>query len=98
MLSASGISHRINGTFCSSGGSFGVARESILTFPYSLDRLRSRHGAFPMSTDPRSLLKTSGVYKAGFVTDIESDAVHAGLNEDVVRLISEKKSEPEWLL
>ncbi len=51
-----------------------------------------------MSIDPRSLLETSGPYKAGFVTDIESDAVPAGLNEDVVRLISEKKSEPEWLL
>jgi Fe-S cluster assembly protein SufB len=51
-----------------------------------------------MSIDPRSLLETSGPYKAGFVTDIESDAVPPGLNEDVVRLISEKKSEPEWLL
>ena len=51
-----------------------------------------------MSTDPRSLLETSGAYKAGFVTDIESESVPAGLNEDVVRLISEKKSEPEWLL
>jgi Fe-S cluster assembly protein SufB len=51
-----------------------------------------------MSTDPRSLLETSGSYKAGFVTDIESESVPPGLNEDVVRLISEKKSEPEWLL
>ena len=51
-----------------------------------------------MSTDPRSLLETSGWYKAGFVTDIESESVPPGLNEDVVRLISEKKSEPEWLL
>ena len=51
-----------------------------------------------MSTDPRSLLETSGPYKAGFVTDIESESVPPGLNEDVVRLISEKKSEPEWLL
>src|SRR4029453_11093043 len=50
-----------------------------------------------MSTDPRSLLNQSGAYKAGFVTDIESDAVPPGLNEDVVRLISEKKREPEWL-
>jgi len=51
-----------------------------------------------MSTDPRSLLETSGPYKAGFVTDIESESVPPGLNEEVVRLISEKKSEPEWLL
>ena len=37
-------------------------------------------------------------YKYGFVTDIESDTVVAGLNEDVIRLISQKKGEPEWLL
>jgi Fe-S cluster assembly protein SufB len=37
-------------------------------------------------------------YKYGFVTDIESDAAPPGLNEDVVRLISAKKKEPEWLL
>jgi len=51
-----------------------------------------------MSTDPRSLFETSVPYKAGFVTDIESDSVPPGLNEDIVRLISEKKGEPEWLL
>ncbi len=37
-------------------------------------------------------------YKYGFVTDIEADAVPPGLNEDVIRVISEKKEEPEWLL
>jgi Fe-S cluster assembly protein SufB len=37
-------------------------------------------------------------YKYGFVTDVEQDIVAKGLNEDVVRLISEKKGEPEWLL
>ena len=37
-------------------------------------------------------------YKYGWVTDIDSDVVPAGLNEDVVRLISEKKGEPDWLL
>ncbi|HEY2944338.1 MAG TPA: Fe-S cluster assembly protein SufB, partial [Vicinamibacteria bacterium] len=37
-------------------------------------------------------------YRAGFVTDIESDAVPAGLNEDIVRLISAKKDEPEFML
>ncbi|MCU0377281.1 MAG: Fe-S cluster assembly protein SufB [Bacteroidales bacterium] len=41
---------------------------------------------------------TSGEYKYGFVTDIETDVIPAGLNEDVVRLISSKKEEPEWLL
>ena len=37
-------------------------------------------------------------YDAGFVTDIESDTLPPGLNEDVVRFISAKKGEPEWLL
>ena len=36
-------------------------------------------------------------YKYGFVTDIEQESVPPGLNEDVVRLISAKKKEPEWL-
>jgi Fe-S cluster assembly protein SufB len=37
-------------------------------------------------------------YKYGFVTDIESEVVPAGLSEDVIRLISAKKDEPEWML
>ncbi|MFT5301598.1 MAG: Fe-S cluster assembly protein SufB [Mariniblastus sp.] len=37
-------------------------------------------------------------YEHGFVTDIESDSIAPGLSEDVVRLISSKKNEPEWLL
>ena len=37
-------------------------------------------------------------YKYGFVTDIESDKAPKGLNEDVVRFISAKKGEPQWLL
>ena len=37
-------------------------------------------------------------YKYGFVTDIEQDTVPPGLTEDVVRLISAKKEEPDWLL
>ena len=37
-------------------------------------------------------------YKYGFVTDIESESLEPGLNEDVVRFISAKKNEPEWLL
>ncbi len=36
-------------------------------------------------------------YRYGFVTDIESDALPHGLSEDVVRLISSKKGEPDWL-
>ncbi len=37
-------------------------------------------------------------YKYGFVTDIEADMAPRGLNEDIIRLISAKKNEPQWLL
>jgi Fe-S cluster assembly protein SufB len=37
-------------------------------------------------------------YKYGFVTDIEADVVPPGLSEDIIRFISAKKDEPEWLL
>ena len=41
---------------------------------------------------------TTSEYKYGFVTDIDSDTIKKGLNEDVIRLISMKKNEPDWLL
>lgn len=41
---------------------------------------------------------TSGEYKYGFTSDIDSDIIPAGLSEEVIRLISQKKGEPEWLL
>ena len=41
---------------------------------------------------------TASEYKYGFTTEIESDTVPPGLNEDVIRLISSKKNEPEWML
>jgi len=37
-------------------------------------------------------------YDAGFVTDVEQDTLPPGLDEDVIRLISERKNEPEWML
>ena len=37
-------------------------------------------------------------YKYGFVTDIESDTIPRGLSEDIVRMISAKKEEPDWML
>ena len=37
-------------------------------------------------------------YKFGFTSDIESDVAPKGLNEDIVRFISAKKNEPQWLL
>jgi Fe-S cluster assembly protein SufB len=41
---------------------------------------------------------TEQEYKYGFVTNIEADVAPPGLNEDIVRLISSKKNEPQWLL
>ena len=40
----------------------------------------------------------AGTYKYGFVTDIETELAPKGLSEDIVRFISAKKNEPEWLL
>lgn len=41
---------------------------------------------------------TSGEYKEGFVTDVEQEFIPKGLNEDVIRVISSRKGEPQWLL
>ncbi len=41
---------------------------------------------------------TTQDYKYGFTTDVETEVIDKGLNEDVVRLISSKKEEPEWML
>jgi Fe-S cluster assembly protein SufB len=37
-------------------------------------------------------------YKWGFVTDVEADEAPIGLNEDIIRFISHKKNEPQWML
>lgn len=41
---------------------------------------------------------TNNDYKYGFVTNIDTETIHRGLDEDTVRIISAKKNEPEWLL
>ena len=41
---------------------------------------------------------TQGEYKWGFVSDFESENAPKGLSEDIVRFISKKKNEPQWLL
>jgi Fe-S cluster assembly protein SufB len=52
-----------------------------------------------MSTETDELQKLADEeYKYGFVTDIESEALPPGLSEGVIRLISSKKQEPEWML
>lgn len=49
-----------------------------------------------MSTSVQSVV--SQPYKYGFVTDVESDVIPRGLNEDIIRLISAKKNEPDFML
>ncbi|SMF49421.1 Fe-S cluster assembly protein SufB [Azospirillum oryzae] len=55
-----------------------------------------------MAAQPETVEQVRAVteqkYKYGFTTDIESDVAPKGLNEDIVRFISAKKEEPEWLL
>ena len=41
---------------------------------------------------------TEGKYKYGFVTDVDADQVPKGLSEEIIRTISHKKGEPEWML
>lgn len=58
----------------------------------------------PQGSDPKQTSDnvinnvTEGEYKYGFTTDIDTDIIPKGLNEDTIRFISAKKNEPEWLL
>lgn len=53
-----------------------------------------------MEKDPNNIIDqvTQSEYKYGFFTDIEMDSAPKGLNEDIIKFISLKKNEPEWLL
>ncbi len=51
-----------------------------------------------VTQDTIETVKGLGKYNAGFATDIESDKAPKGLNEDIIRFISAKKEEPQWLL
>ncbi len=53
-----------------------------------------------MEDNEKSIIQevTNEEYKWGFTTDIDTETIRKGLDEDVVRLISKKKNEPEWLL
>lgn len=49
-------------------------------------------------TNPAARQAIDTQYKYGFVSDIDTDVIPVGLNEDIIRLISAKKGEPDWLL
>ncbi len=53
-----------------------------------------------MAPETRETVKafTDGGYKYGFVTDIETETIPPGLNEDVIRLLSAKKNEPQFFI
>ena len=52
-------------------------------------------------TETNSKTSSSNIdkeYKYGFSTELETETVGKGLNEDIIRIISEKKNEPQWML
>src|SRR2546426_3638672 len=51
-----------------------------------------------MVRDPKTIDMLTRDYPYGFVTEIEEDSVPAGLSEDIIRAISSKKNEPDWML
>ncbi len=52
-----------------------------------------------MTAETRSIEDIVGQeYKYGFVSSFESDTIPAGLNEEIIRIISAKKNEPEFML
>src|SRR6266704_5778606 len=54
--------------------------------------------AWTMRKDSNAIEILGREYPYGFVTEIDEDSVPSGLTEDVIRLISAKKNEPEWML
>ena len=75
------------------GAEYGAWPRPVLT-----GRETGRNGVFSSmaATDLDALVRQG--YKHGFFTDIETDTVPPGLNEDIIRFISAKKNEPEFLL
>ena len=64
----------------------------------SLKDARKRATIYSIKTVQDIEKITQQEYKYGFTTDVETDVIPVGLSEEVVRLISSKKGEPEWLL
>src|SRR6266480_4642277 len=71
----------------------------IYTFLYRFMRTFVANRINVMNDGLSTIERTvSADYKYGFITDIEADEAPKGLNEDIVRFISSKKNEPEWML
>ena len=69
-----------------------------LAEPYEVEEKSAQKGV--TEEEPNKLIKqiAQEKYKYGFTTDVHTEVIERGLNEDTVRLISAKKNEPEWLL
>ena len=68
--------------------------------PEDIERTDTGNEVTPTAQSSRDIIEdnVSGEYKYGFVSDIDTEIIPNGLNEDIIRLISAKKEEPEWLL
>src|SRR5438874_8960078 len=79
--------------------SLGLARPLISFVCFVYFAVYSPQQEKAMSTSTKEIEQLANrEYKYGFYTDIETEEVPKGLSEDVIRLISAKKHEPEWLL
>ena len=65
-----------------------------------MDRKDNRQNAGSSQGNDNDLVRSIAEqkYEFGFTTDVHTEIIEKGLNEDVVRLISAKKGEPEWML
>ncbi|MEL7277699.1 MAG: Fe-S cluster assembly protein SufB, partial [Pseudomonadota bacterium] len=61
----------------------------------ALDDVQVKEGVDQETVD--AVRSVGDKYKYGFETDVETEYAPKGLNEDIVRLISEKNNEPEWM-
>jgi len=61
----------------------------------ALDDIKETDG---VEVETVAAVRSMGKYKSGWESDVETEFAPKGLSEDIVRLISSKKNEPEWLL
>ena len=69
-----------------------------LTLLVYKQREKTKERKMSTKDQPQIIDESGDKYKYGFVTDIDADTAPMGLNEEIIKLISRKKQEPEWLL
>jgi hypothetical protein len=70
----------------------------VMNTTTTLAKQADKPGLAASAAEPTVEALVAQDYKWGFVTDIEAETVPRGLNEDIIRLISAKKHEPDWML